>query len=187
MFKGLLFLSVGKTLFNLGFNNTHSGNISERHGRSILITKTGAMLHKLTILKLTLVSLLSSGARDKKASMELVVHRAIYQAHPHINAIIHAHPPYSIAMARDGKAIIPYDDEGRYFFSTIPVLTVSNTIASNEVAKALPALLHDSPAVILGRHGVFATGENMAQALKHLTIVESVCKINYLLETRHAS
>ena len=174
-------------LFDRELNNSHSGNISQRSRGSIFITATGSMLSKVNPRQVIRVGLTVDSIRDQRASMELVVHRAIYNAHPHVNAIIHAHCPYSVAMAEGRTTIVPHDDEGKYYFSSIPILNLENSIGSIDVANQIPFLFKDSPVAILNRHGVFAVGKSLEEALKNITVVESVCKINYLLETRHAA
>jgi L-fuculose-phosphate aldolase len=184
MFQWIAFRSIGKSLFDRGLNNSHSGNISTRHQDKITITATGTMLHKLNWRQLVSVGIQPDAQTDKKASMELRVHRAIYKANPEIKAIIHAHCPYAVAMANGQTTITPYDDEGRYYFKTIPILNVENTISSQEVEDQMPALFNKANAVILNRHGVFAVGKTLEEAFKYLTVVESVCMINYIVETR---
>jgi L-fuculose-phosphate aldolase len=184
MLRWLSFRSIGKTLFECGLNNSHSGNISIRKRDSIFISATGAMLHKINAAQVVRVGMTTDPKRDERASMEFIVHRAIYKTHPEVNAIIHAHCPYSVAMADKKSEIIPHDDEGTHYFKSIPVLSVENSISSTAVAYQLPLFLKDSPVVIVDRHGVFATGKTLEEALKYLTVVESLCRLNYLVETR---
>ncbi len=46
------------------------------------------------------------------ASAELAVHRSIYKKTSAL-AVVHAHPPYAVALSFTEKEIVPCDMEGR--------------------------------------------------------------------------
>jgi L-fuculose-phosphate aldolase len=181
------FKHVGKKIFLRGCNNSHSGNISVREGNNIFISRTGSMLDELTAEDIIEVGLLPDEVKDKKASMELLNHRALYQENENINAVVHAHAPYSIVMADGCEEVEPYDQEGAYFFKRIPVISVAKTIASEEVAAQIKQYVDKTHAVIVQKHGVFAWGKDLEEAFHFLTVVESACRVNYLLEIKNAA
>lgn len=175
---------IGLELFLTGLNNSHSGNISYRSKDNIYITRTGSMLARLQNKDIIRVMINPDPKIDAKASMELLVHRAIYRANASIGAIIHAHAPYSIVVAKEKKEVIPYDQEGQYYFREIPVLNVEHTIASEEVADNIVGYVQSYSCVIVSKHGVYAWGSNLENAYKYLTVTESSSRIIYLLENR---
>lgn len=178
---------IGEKLFSRGCNNSHSGNISVREGDKIFISRTGSMLDELTEQDIIAVDMLPDEAKDKQASMELLNHRALYQANKNINAVVHAHAPHAIVMADGCSAVKPYDQEGAYFFESIPVISVTKTIASQEVAEQITQYVDIAHAVIVQKHGVFAWGKDLEEAYHFLTVVESACRVNYLLEVKNAA
>ncbi|MDD5455942.1 MAG: class II aldolase/adducin family protein [Candidatus Margulisbacteria bacterium] len=171
---------VGKKLFNLGLNNSHSGNISVRSGNFVYITHTGSMLDDLKLKSIVKVHITDKTEKDKNASMELIVHRAIYQSNPQVNAIVHAHAPYSVIMGIKNREIIPVDMEGQYYLKCIPVMKVKNTIASADVAKGIKKYTQNNNTVIVDKHGVFAWGKTLEEAYHYISVTESACRINYL-------
>lgn len=181
------FKKIGEKLFLRGLNNSHSGNISVREKDHIYITATGASLDELTEKDIIQVEITPHIEQDKKASMELLVHRAIYQADDRIGAVVHAHAPYAIAIAEGERVVIPSEQEGRYYFKQIPVLQVQNAIASSEVAIGIVRYVKETHAAIVMQHGVFAWGETLEKAYQFLMVVESACHINYLSEVLHAT
>ncbi len=189
MFVSTKFREIGQQLFSLGYNNSHSGNISLRRRDSIFITHTGSMLHKLKSKDIVKVSIHPNPSADKKASMELGVHRAIYNSKSDVYSVIHAHAPYAIALVGDGtqKVIIPYDHEGQYYFDSIPTIVVKNGIASQDVANKISEFTKTAGAVIVAKHGIFAWGKDLNEALKYLTVTESICRVNFLVEGRNAT
>jgi len=178
---------IGKKLFQSGMNNSHSGNISVRNGHKILISRTASMLDELEKTDLVRVNLKADPNKDKKASMELLVHRSIYMADKGVRAVVHAHCPYSTAMADGVVEIIPYDEEGKYFLKRINVVDVPNTIASGEVAAEIGQYIEKNHCVVVARHGVFSWGKDLEEAFHYITVCESACRINYLMESKNAS
>lgn len=173
---------IGLKLFQMGLNHAHSGNISFRDGNNIFITRTGSALEELAETDIVMVGIEKNEQLDKNASMELVVHRAIYQSNDKIRAVVHAHSPYSIVQAHNATEVIPYDDEGRYYLKNIPVLTVTNSIASSEVVDNITNYTNTYKSIIIARHGVFSWAENLEKAYQYLSVTEASCKINYLLD-----
>jgi L-fuculose-phosphate aldolase len=74
------FNETGRDLFTSGAITSHGGNLSVSDGISIWISRTGAMLGHLTPNDVLRVDWDPSPA-DENASMELVVHRAMYRAY----------------------------------------------------------------------------------------------------------
>ena len=185
--RHLEFRQIGLELFNLGYNNSHSGNISICKNKDIFITHTGSMLHRLKPWDIVRINNNQSGKKDKEASMELPVHRTIYTSAKNAEAVIHAHAPYSIAMADGKEQIIPYDHEGLHYFKSIPIITVSCGIASKEVAECISQYTNINNSVIVAKHGIFAWGKDLNEALKYLTVTESICRLNFLMEARNVT
>ena len=173
------FIKYGKILFYQGLNNSHSGNMSSRDGDSIYITRHGARLGDLSRKDIVKVNL-KDNRKDKEASVEVKVHRAVYLQTPAIKAIVHAHIPFGVILSLKEAQISPIDSEARYYLPLIPVLRCKNTIASDEVAKKLPKMLKYHKAVIVKGHGVFAQGNTIEEASMYAGVAESACKIIYL-------
>ena len=173
------FKKCGEDLFRQGCNNSHSGNMSICDGAKIYITRSGAQLGRLTWDDIVETSLHYEDAGARKASVELIVHRAIYKE-TSARAIIHSHPPHAIARSFATDEIRPVDAEGQYHLKMVPVLSVENAISSKEVSEKIPRLLIQSPIVVVKGHGSFATGANLERCLLLTSSLESACKIEML-------
>jgi len=182
--SGLLhdFRSSGEDLFRQGINNSHSGNISVLDGGTIYITRSGARLGRLGWDDIVDTSLHFRDASACRASVELVVHRAIYSATPH-RAIIHAHPPHAVALSFMRDNIVPEDAEGQYYMPLVPVLAVDKAISSDEVAQLLPSILRSNSIVIVRGHGSFAAANDLERCLLLTSSLENACKIMLLAES----
>jgi len=105
------FQTVGHDLFTRGLVSSHSGNLSIRLGEHIIITRRGSRLSCLEEHDLVETGVTKNDRSTPLASIELAVHRAIYQETPALS-VIHAHPPHAIALSLAGTEILPSDAEG---------------------------------------------------------------------------
>jgi len=170
------FAGIGRTLFEAGLNNSHSGNMSVRLGDRVLITRRGSMLGDLTETDLIDVGLNADDSGIALASTEVNVHRAVYAATSHL-AVVHTHPKTATALSMGRENIVPADDEGRYYFKRIPVLGARATIGSTELEQKLPVLLKDFPVVMVRGHGAFAAGGSLEEGLQYTHSLEWSCEI----------
>jgi len=125
---------------------------------------------------------MEASLQDKAASVEVAVHRAIYQATP-AEAIVHAHPPLAIALSIDCDQLRPLDAEGKYYLPVIPVLTVQDTIGTEGSIRLLPPVLKENRVVVIKGHGSFSVGQSIEEACQWTAVLESVCRIIYYRET----
>ena len=173
------FSRFGRELFLQGVNSSHSGNMSVRAGDRIFITRRGSMLANLVQGDIIETGLRDDDSHITLASTEIKIHRAIYLATSAL-AIVHAHPPFAIALSMDSGEIAPIDTEGVYYFKTIPVIVTGLTVGSDEVAAKLPPLLQNYKAAMVRGHGSFAVGQMLEEAFQWTSSLEASCKTLYL-------
>ena len=187
------FNETGRDLFLSGVVTSHGGNLSISDGASIWISRTGAMLGRLTPGDVVQVDW-NASEKDKEASVEMPVHRAIYQALAReclisgvpfkTKAIVHAHSTYTIFRSFIEDAIVPVDSEGILVLGTfVPVIIAKQTIASAEVAAKLDELVKSGGriAVIRG-HGPFAIADTLEDAYKLISCLEHSAQLLSLFE-----
>jgi L-fuculose-phosphate aldolase len=90
------FQNVGQCLFHRGLVSSQSGNLSIRMGDRLIITRRGCNLGYLQEKDLIETGINKNDRWTPLASIELPVHRAIYQT-TQARAIVHAHPVHVIA------------------------------------------------------------------------------------------
>jgi L-fuculose-phosphate aldolase len=170
------FNSVGKDLYMLGLVDSMSGSLSVRSGDKIYITKKDAMLGHLKKEDIVEVPLDGKGEGDDLAAKEIQVHRAIYKE-TNFNAIVHAHPPYGIALSISTEnKIIPPDMKGQSVIRSIPVVRAK--ASSEELVKFLPPVFKSGYLVSLVKeYGSFAVGADLYEGLRYTTCLEDSCKI----------
>jgi L-fuculose-phosphate aldolase len=188
------FNEIGRDLFLTGAVTSHGGNLSVSNGTYIWITRTGSMLGHLLPGDIVQVGW-DPGPADEAASMELVVHRAMYHALAQkadetgavfgARAIVHAHSKHTVLRSLISNAIEPLDSEGKLILGeSIPVFSAENTVASPEVAQLLAAMARagSSIAVVRG-HGPFALADTLEHAYRLVSCLEYSAELLTLLDS----
>src|SRR6202000_772772 len=91
----------------LGINQGTSGNISLRHEDGMLITPTSVPYDSMQVEQIVFMTLDTDPAKGQRPSSEWRFHRDILKARPEVNAVVHAHPPFSTILAIMGMEIPP--------------------------------------------------------------------------------
>lgn len=180
---------IGRLMYEKGFICASDGNISARvePGR-LLITPSG--LHKglLEADQLLLIDetghplgLRTAAGRRLKPTSELPMHLETYRQRPDIGAVVHAHPPITIALSIAG---IPMADcllpEVIVFLGLIPT-TQYATPSSEENVRAIRDFIANHDAIVLQRHGSLTVGDSPMQAFMRLETMEQNARIALML------
>ena len=91
----------------LDINQGTSGNISLRHNTGLLITPTSVPYETMQPEEIVFMDLDGSFDPAQRPSSEWRFHLDILKARPEVNAVVHAHPPYSTILAIMGLEIPP--------------------------------------------------------------------------------
>ena len=173
---------VGRLTWELGLNSLRSGNISIiLPKRVILITKTHKSLRDLDPrTDLTTVPELQTDRGE--ASSEFYVHRAIYQAaRCERGAILHCHPPLSIALSwiLDGY-IPPSYNEAKDVLGKTVILNSSDRESLGEDPANIGSALRMNKIVTVRGHGTFTLAESLEHCLYLTHLLESSCRVLFL-------
>lgn len=147
-----------------GYNDGHSGNASIRVGDWFYVTPTGASADALTPDQLIRCPI--DGNCPPGASLDAPLHRAVYRAQPEARAVLHSHGAYSVGVSFGGQDFHPADFEGRYYFETVPVISIEYDRYVEEAPAKVSEALASYPIAIVRGHGVYAWGETVDRAYK---------------------
>lgn len=175
------FQAVGQALFAQGLVSSQGGNLSVKLGKRLLITHRGSALGCIQEGDLVETGINKNSRATPLASTELEVHRCIYQNTPAL-AVVHAHPPYAVALSFTEKEIIPCDVEGRALLSKVPVLSASVSEKLGGLANDIAKLLKEHRVVLVRGHGSFAASQLLEEAYYYTTVLEQSCRLLYLLK-----
>ncbi len=112
-----------------------------------------------------------------RPTSELQMHLACYEARPDVRAVIHAHPPVSVAFTLANvsmaRCVLPEVVLTLGTVPTAPYATTGSADLADRVREAIRA--HD--AVLLDRHGAVTVGPDLLTAFCNLETVEHTATI----------
>lgn len=176
------FQNVGHFLSNNGMASSNSGNLSIRLGERVIITRRGCNLGCLEEHDLIETGISKNDRFTPLASIELAVHRAIYQQTP-ATAIVHAHPPHAIALSLTDTEIVPNDAEGLSVTGRVPVLGWNMEVKPGGLSDIICEALADHKIIMVHGHGSFAVGQLLEEANNLTTALEESCRVICLLKS----
>ena len=150
-------------------------------GERLVITHRGSALGYIQEGDLVETGISKNNRVTPLASAELEVHRCIYKKTPAL-AVVHAHPPYAVALSFSEKEIVPPDIEGRALLSRVPVLCTGMEGKAVELADRIAKLLGEHRVILVRGHGTFAASQLLEEAYYYTVVLEQSCRLLYLLK-----
>jgi len=175
------FQAIGQALFTQGLVSSQGGNLSVKLGEHLVITHRGSTLGSIREGDLVETGINKNNRATPLASIELEVHRCIYQNTSAL-AVVHAHPPYAVALSFMEKEIIPCDVEGQALLSRVPILGTETEGKTGELAGEIARLLSEYRVVLVRGHGSFAVSQLLEEAYCYTVVLEQSCRLLYLLK-----
>lgn len=163
-----------------GWVANHDGNISVRKDRSrYWCTPTSRAKADLEVRDLLEVDLEGKVLEGRgKPFSEWSIHSRVYSARSDAAALIHAHPPYAMAVGCANQEMLT---------TAVPEAVVSlgpgvplvglSLPGSVEMWRELDPLLPHYDAVLVAGNGVFAWGSSLEQAYLRLELIEHLAQI----------
>jgi L-fuculose-phosphate aldolase len=179
------FQNVGRSLFARGLVSSQSGNLSIRMGDRLIITRRGSNLGSLQEKDLIETGINKNDRSTPMASVELPVHRAIYQQ-TQAKAIVHAHPTHTVALSMSLKEISSPHLENFCALGKIPVIGWELEVKPGGLADLIADSLKEQRIVVVYGHGSFATGQLLDEAYNSTTGLEEACEILCLMKSMQA-
>jgi L-fuculose-phosphate aldolase len=167
-----------KSLYTMGLTTSVSGNQSVRvRDRWMWITPSGVPRYRMRADDLVRIDLKTGKAvAGRKPSMELNMHMIIYSSRPDINAIVHAHSPFTIgiSISSEFRQVI---EEAKIVVGELAVIA-NRPSGSIELAEAVSVeFKKGAHAVVVKNHGVIAGGMNIHHARAIVESLEEWAKI----------
>ncbi len=181
-------IDAAKRIYLRGINTTMSGNISAKiSSNTILITPSALDKFNIDYRRLSLMDFnserLISGPRQ---SSEYQVHTHIYRARKDVNAIVHPHPQYSLAiidaLGRGVLKELAKDEEYRYYIVKLGVvgrIPAGTKELADAVAKEVSK---GARVVIMEGHGTVGVGKTMQEALGAVEYLEHMAKKLFIIK-----
>lgn len=151
------------------------GSFSARLGEdAFLITPTQQDRESLDIADFVLVQ---GGRRErgKKASRAVFAHQAIYRKHPHIRAIVFAHPVNATAFSVTDSVFNTRTIPESYVFLR-DVRRVPYGVQYQQSGSIADFVTPEAPAAVLENDGILVTGASVLDAFDRLEVLESTAE-----------
>jgi L-fuculose-phosphate aldolase len=165
-----------RSMNTLGINQGTSGNISLRHDNGLLITPTSVPYETMQPEQIVFMGLDGSHDPSRRPSSEWRFHLDILRARPEVDAVVHAHPPYSTILAIMGMEIpaVHYmiAAAGGDSIRCAPYATFGTVELSGHAVRALEGRL----ACLLDHHGMIAVGKTLDNAMWLAVEVETLAR-----------
>lgn len=167
-------VSVCRKLHQYGYNTSIDGNVSVRLDEGLmLITPSGCSMNLVESQDIVLSDMDGMALDGGKPSVEYRLHTAIYDQRPDVNAVIHVHPTYSLALS-----LFDIDLLNDTYITVSPIpITEYARIGSAEVAVVIDPYIERYNWAILRRHGSVAWEGDLQSAYHRIEGMEHLCKV----------
>ena len=159
------------------------GNASgiDRENGLVVIKPSGVNYKTLKVSDMVTVNLNGEKIKgDLKPSVDLPHHLFLYKNIADIGSVVHTHSTYATIFAIAEKSI-PCLSTGHadVFGGDIPVTPYTDNKGNNIGETILKFYRKKCPAIIVGRHGIFAFGPSPQEAVKIAILTEHVAQISF--------
>ena len=145
---------------------------------NVLCTQAGCHKGFLTDDELVVIDRQGRKVRGKgNPTSEMAMHLACYDERPDVRAVIHTHPPISIAFTIAGvsmaRCVLP---EVVLTLGTVPTVQYETT-GTQALADKIRAYIRHHDAILMDRHGAVCVGGSVLEAFCRLETMEHTALI----------
>lgn len=174
-------ITYSRILYERKLIHATGGNTSVRKGDTVWISQTGAKLGSLSEEEIVKVDLYGKILEGSAPSKEMGMHLAMFRARKDANAVVHAHPTFSIAHSTlvtgtSNDSVPPYTAAFYVRAGRVPIVPyhASGAHSLHEAVEALAPTYH---ALLLRQHGLLIAGKDMSDTLGIVEEVEQCCQV----------
>ncbi len=175
-------IQIGKKMYEKQYIVATEGNLSCRIDQDqILTTASGACKGELSEDDLVFVDMDGRPVRgNRKPSTEIAMHLEVYRQREDVKAVVHAHPPYTLALVLSGVRLDqPFLPESALILGAVPVIPYARP-STMEVPESIRPFINKTDVMVLDRHGSLTVGKSLREAFYKLEFLEHDSKILWL-------
>lgn len=172
-------IKFGKLCYERNLLVAMDGNLSAMlPSGHIVCTKAGCHKGFLTDDDLVVINRRGEKVRGQgRPTSEMAMHLACYNQRPDVKAVIHTHPPISIAFTIAGvsmaRCVLP---EVVLTLGVIPTVEYATT-GTKDLAERVGETIADHDAILMDRHGAVCVGRDLLEAFCRLETMEHTALI----------
>ena len=180
-------IQVNQILAEQGLIRSSDGNISVRLNRNfILITPSGVYKRSMSPEDLIVIDMdgrVDAAKTGSYPTTEMRMHLEAHRQRPDIQAVIHAHPPFSTALTIAGKPFpVEYIPEVLIGLGDIPTAAYA-TPGTQEMADSIHELILSHNCILLSHHGSLTVGRTLEEALVGVERMEHAAYTLWITQT----
>jgi L-fuculose-phosphate aldolase len=174
---------IGQLVHTRNYVAATDGNLSVRlDDDHFLVTPSGVSKGLMTPGQMVVIDwdarpAGSSAGLNVQGTTEILLHLEAYRQRPDVGAVVHAHPPTTVALSIAGvslaRCVLP---EVVVTLGLIPNAKYA-TPASAEGAEVIRDLIRRYDALVLPRHGTVTVGRDLTDAYLKLEKVENAAEV----------
>ena len=166
-----------RILAQTGHDDFVWGHVSARdpEGRGVWMKASTFGFEEVTAERVILVGFDGEVlAGDCPRHVEWPIHTEVMRARPDAGAVVHSHPPHSIAVGATGHPLRPVSHAGTLFVPPdVPRYTrTAELIVTTEMGSDVAATLGDLDALLLVNHGIVTAGTGVRDAVIRAVLLE---------------
>ncbi|MCL5408971.1 MAG: class II aldolase/adducin family protein [Candidatus Omnitrophica bacterium] len=162
----------GKKIIEKGLAAGPGGNISAKDEDFVYLSPSGFALDEIGHQQWVKLNIKTGNVEGLKPTCEVSMHLGCYLARKEIKAVIHTHPPLTLALicaGREFKAFCP--DFVALLGKKVPVIPYVIP-SGEEIRKAVVEQIKKYNVVLLKNHGVVCVGESLKEAFSRSWLIE---------------
>jgi L-ribulose-5-phosphate 4-epimerase len=118
--------------------------------------------------------------KQKMPPRETMIHAAIYEARPDVNAVAHTHQPLATAFSIAGVPLLPKYNQAATFAPETPMFRSPRLIYRIQDGIELCQALGKQMAVLMCGHGITTVGEGVEQAVSNAIYLERTAYMQWV-------
>ncbi len=176
---------ISKRIYERGLTQARGGNISVRvpGTDNVLIKRTSVSLAEVCREDAVLVNMDGEVLGGNGIpSKEMNFHLGIMKIRPDVNAIIHAHPDYSISYANLGMELPLLTVTAKKVLDHVPVIGEALS-GSAELTNNVVDIFTQYPTIkvaLMEKHGIVAAGPALEEAYHIVDLTEATARQSFL-------
>ena len=166
----------------IGLNQGTSGNISARHGDTMLVTPTSIPYADMTadmIVAMPIDGEYGTWSGPNKPSTEWRFHLDIMRARPQVGAVVHTHAMFSTILAIARKPIPACHYMIAAFGGNDVRVADYARFGTKALSDSVLRALEGRSACLMANHGMVATGSSLEKAMWASVELETIAKQYY--------
>lgn len=173
-------LAVSRQMQQEGLVVGPGGNTSLKDAEGVMwISPSGIPFLEMSPSDFVPVDVASGKLLDTRRmpSSEVPLHLDIYRRRPDIECIVHAHPPYVIALSSVDIAIEPmFPDYVVFLGKRVPQVPYT-TPCTEEMGDLVARGLGDEASCVIKNHGAVTVGASVKEAFTRMQVLEAAAQI----------